>query len=396
VVDKLLTGFDAPSATYLYIDKNMRDHGLFQAICRVNRLDGDDKKYGYIVDYRDLFNSLESAIVDYTSGALDGYDRGDIEGLLKGRVTSARTDLDEALERVRAICELVAPPGDTLQYQQYFCAAEPGDSEQLKRNEPKRAELYKVVAALARAYANLANEMGEAGYGEEEAVAIKEEVSHYAAVRDEVELGAGENVDLKQYEAGMRFLLDTYIQADPSETVAEFPDKGLVQLIVEMGGAAINELPEGVKSDPEAVAATIANNIRKVIIDERPNNPGYYDKMSRLLDALIEERRREAIDYKAYLESLIEQAGKVGRGEADDRYPEWADNGARRALHDFGLPDDHAQSVDKAVMETKPDGWIGNAIKERKVSLAVVDALPPDFDRIDELMALVKVRNEYR
>jgi type I restriction enzyme R subunit len=64
VVDKLLTGFDAPSATYLYIDKTMRDHGLFQAICRVNRLDGDDKKYGYIIDYRDLFKSLESAITD--------------------------------------------------------------------------------------------------------------------------------------------------------------------------------------------------------------------------------------------------------------------------------------------------------------------------------------------
>ena len=83
VVDKLLTGFDAPSATYLYIDKKMRDHGLFQAICRVNRLDGDDKDYGYIVDYQDLFNSLEDAITDYTCGALDGYEKQDIEGLLE-------------------------------------------------------------------------------------------------------------------------------------------------------------------------------------------------------------------------------------------------------------------------------------------------------------------------
>ena len=91
VVDKLLTGFDAPPATYLYIDKTMRDHGLFQAICRVNRLDGEDKDYGYIVDYRDLFNSLRSAITDYTTGALDGYDKQDIDGLLKDRVdTGAR------------------------------------------------------------------------------------------------------------------------------------------------------------------------------------------------------------------------------------------------------------------------------------------------------------------
>ena len=86
VVDKLLTGFDAPPATYLYIDKKMRDHGLFQAICRVNRLDGDDKDYGYIVDYQDLFNSLRSAITDYTGDALDGYDKEDVEGLLSDRL----------------------------------------------------------------------------------------------------------------------------------------------------------------------------------------------------------------------------------------------------------------------------------------------------------------------
>ncbi len=94
VVDMLLTGFDAPSATYLYIDKQMRDHGLFQAICRVNRLDEEDKEYGYIVDYKDLFHSLERSIHDYTSDALDGYDREDVEGLLSDRVEKARERLE--------------------------------------------------------------------------------------------------------------------------------------------------------------------------------------------------------------------------------------------------------------------------------------------------------------
>ena len=89
VVDKLLTGFDAPPATYLYIDKQMHDHGLFQAICRVNRLDGDDKEYGYIIDYKDLFKSLEGAVQDYTSGALDGYDKEDVAGLLEDRLDKA-------------------------------------------------------------------------------------------------------------------------------------------------------------------------------------------------------------------------------------------------------------------------------------------------------------------
>src|SRR5436305_1799244 len=199
VVDKLLTGFDAPSATYLYIDKKMQDHGLFQAICRVNRLDGDDKDYGYIVDCRDLFNSLESAIVDYTGGALDGYEKEDVEALLSDRIEKAREDLEEALERIHALCEPVEPPKNTLQYQHYFCAIEQGSAEQLKASEPRRVELYKAVAGLTRAYANLANEMGLAGYSPSETATIKSEVDHFANVRAEVKLGAGEDSAFKQY-----------------------------------------------------------------------------------------------------------------------------------------------------------------------------------------------------
>ena len=120
VVDKLLTGFDAPSATYLYIDKKMQDHGLFQAICRVNRLDKDDKEYGYIIDYKDLFNSLKNSIQDYTSGAFDKYDKKDVAGLLEDRLTKAKERLDETRETIKALCESVAPPKDTAAYIRYF------------------------------------------------------------------------------------------------------------------------------------------------------------------------------------------------------------------------------------------------------------------------------------
>jgi type I restriction enzyme R subunit len=164
VVDKLLTGFDAPPATYLYIDKEMRDHGLFQAICRVNRLDGDDKEYGYIIDYKDLFKSLESAVHDYTSGALDGYDKEDVAGLLKDRLAKARERLEETREAVKALCEPVDAPRDTVAYLRYFCAKDSGNAEQLKTNEPNRVALYKRVATFVRAYANLANELPDAGY----------------------------------------------------------------------------------------------------------------------------------------------------------------------------------------------------------------------------------------
>lgn len=397
VVDKLLTGFDAPSATYLYIDKKMRDHGLFQAICRVNRLDGDDKDYGYIIDYQDLFNSLEGAITDYTSGALDAYEKKDIEGLLSDRIEKAREDLDEALERVRALVEAVAPPKNTLQYQQYFCSMEQGNNEQLKANEPKRVELYKSVAAVTRAYANLANEMTAAGYTDTEAEAIKKEIAHYIDVRAEVKLGAGEDVDFKQYEAGMRFLLDTYIQASASEVVSDFEETGLIDLIVKLGAGAIDKLPKGIKNDPEAVAETITNNMRKVIIDERAMNPKFYDKMSELLDAIIEARRKAAIEYEEYLAKLLEAAKQLGTKDSGVRYSAWANNGAKRALVDFFFPDEEfAIEIDTVVRHTKPDAWVGNSMKERLVKNALKKALPGDFNRLDELFELVKARDEYR
>jgi type I restriction enzyme R subunit len=337
-----------------------------------------------------------SAITDYTSGALEGYEKKDIDGLLSDRIEKAREDLDEALERIRALCEPVEPPKNTLQYQRYFCAAEQGNADQLKANEPKRVELYKAVAALTRAYGNLANEMDDAGYTSAEITAIKEEIVHYAAVRDEVKLGAGEDVDFKQYEAGMRRLLDTYISADPSEVISDFGDTGLIQLIVQMGAGAVDKLPAGIKKDPEAIAETITNNVRKLIIDERPLNPKYYDRMSELLDAILEARRQGSLDYKDYLDKLVKHAAKIGRGESDTEYPDWTDNGARRALVDFlGADADLARRVDEAVMTSKPDSWVGHPMKEKVVKRAVTAVLPDDFDEVEELFELVRARHEY-
>ncbi|MEE4202386.1 MAG: HsdR family type I site-specific deoxyribonuclease [Halieaceae bacterium] len=135
VVDKLLTGFDAPAATCLYIDKTMQDHGLFQAICRVNRLDGEGKDYGYIIDYKDLFKSLEGAVSDYTSSALDAYDQDDVEGLLKNRLEEAHEDLEQAREAIKALCEPVAAPRGELDYFRYFCAQ---DSRRERSARPGR------------------------------------------------------------------------------------------------------------------------------------------------------------------------------------------------------------------------------------------------------------------
>ena len=109
VVDKLLTGFDAPAATYLYIDKQMRDHNLFQAICRVNRVDVEEKDFGYIIDYQDLFDAIRNIIEDYTTEAFDGYEKEDVQDLLTNRLAEARKGLEAALQAVVTLCEVVVP-----------------------------------------------------------------------------------------------------------------------------------------------------------------------------------------------------------------------------------------------------------------------------------------------
>ena len=178
-------------------------------------------------------------------------------------------------------------PRDTAAYLRYFCAAESGNVEELKSNESKRVTLYRLVAALLRAYANLANEMNESGYSESEAREIGAEVGYYEKVRQEVKLASGDYIDLKMYEPAMRHLLDTYIRAEDSEQLSAFDDVTLMQLIVERGDAAVDALPEGIRKNREAVAETIENNVRRLIIDETAVNPKYYEKMSELLDALI-------------------------------------------------------------------------------------------------------------
>lgn len=372
VVDKLLTGFDAPPATCLYIDKHMQDHGLFQAICRVNRLDTEDKEYGYVIDYKDLFNCLENSFSDYTSGAFDGYDREDVAGLLENRLTKAGERLEAAREAVKALCEPVEAPKDTAAHLRYFCAKESGNAEQLAENEQNRLTLYKHVAAFVRAYANLANELAEAGYSAAEIEALKAEVNHFESVRNEVKLASGDYIDLKMYEPAMRHLIDTYIRAEESQKISAFDDLSLVELLVRRGPGAVDMLPDGIRKNREAVAETIENNVRKLIIDEHPINPKYYDRMSELLDALIQQRKKEALDYQEYLRQIAELSRKVSNPASGSDYPVRLDSPAKRALYDnLNQNEPLALLLHGAITASLQDDWRNNAFKVRKVRLAI-------------------------
>jgi type I restriction enzyme, R subunit len=395
VVDKLLTGFDAPPCTYLYIDKSMQDHGLFQAICRTNRLDGEDNDFGYIVDYKDLFKKVENAIAVYTS-ELDHSDGSgvDPEILLKDRLTKGREHLDNAFEAIAMLCEPVEPPKGELEHIHYFC----GNTEipdDLKEREPRRAALYKATAALVRAFANIADEMEAAGYSESDISRIRQALDRYLKLREIIRKASGESLDMKAYEADMRHLIDTYIEADEPRKISPFDNLSLLELIVKTGIAdAINRMPDGIKSSRGAIAETIENNVRSKIIKEHLNDPAFYDKMSALLDEIIAARKAKAIEYEEYLKRIAELAKKVEAGQAEDT-PEEVNTPGRRALYNnLSKNRDLALKIDEAVKKTRPDGWRGVQAREQVIKRALYDVLE-DVADVERIFLIIKQQREY-
>ncbi|MCI0692877.1 HsdR family type I site-specific deoxyribonuclease [candidate division KSB1 bacterium] len=420
VVDKLLTGFDAPSCTYLYIDKRMQDHGLFQAICRTNRLDGEDKDFGYIVDYKDLFKKVENAIAVYTSELDHSAGGADPEVLVQDRLKKGKERLEQALEIPALLCEPVQPPKGELEHIHYFC----GNTEiptDLQEREPQRAALYKATASLVRAYANLADELEAAGYGSADIARIKQELDHYLKLREIIRHASGESLDLKAYEADMRHLIDTYIQADEPRKILPFDGMPLLELIVKTGIAnAIATQLGGLKGNKNAIAETIENNVRSKIIKEHLNDPAFYEKMSALLDEIIAARKAKAIEYEEYLKRIAELARKVEAGQADDTPAELKESPGLRALYNNlkkpvsvteqtgNLVKDEQEEymvsgdpvlklalrIDEAVKQVRPDSWRGVEPRERVIKQALFDVLRDEND-VERIFLIIKAQKEY-
>lgn len=400
VVDKLLTGFDAPSCTYLYIDKSMQDHGLFQAICRVNRLDSDDKKFGFIVDYKDLFKKLVNekgtgAIQVYTEALdYDQFEAKECDILLQDRLSKGREWLDHALEEVELLCEQVEPPKGDLEYMRYFCG-NPELPEDLKAREVQRTALYKATANLLRAYANIGDDMEAAGYSPSASEHIKNRVDHYLKLRDVIKNVANEKIDLKAYEADMRYLIDRYIQAEESVVISPFADMPILDIIEKSGIAeAISSLPDGIRANREAVAETIENNVRSHIIKNHLLDPAYFEKISKLLDEIIKFRKENAEKYKEYLQKIADLARKATAAQPDDM-PTSLNTKAKRVLYgNLGKNEALALQINDAVMDSKQDGFRGNQAKENAIKYAIYKVVN-DVEEVERIFAIVKQQSDY-
>ena len=395
VVDKLLTGFDAPSCSYLYIDKSMQDHGLFQAICRTNRLDGDDKQFGYIVDYKDLFNKVQGAIAVYTKELDDAEEGASAAINLKDRLKQGRETLEVAREAFAYLCDPVQPPKSELDFIHYFC----GNieiPEELAETEPLRERLYQCVAILVRSYAALADNLIEAGYTAGEAAILQAEIERSVALRETVRHASGETIDLKAYEADMRYLIDTYIKADEAHRISNFDNIGLLDLIVKSGIAdAINSLPKGIKSDQGAVAETIANNIRSKILQQKVNDPAFYERMSDVLDDVIADIRARRITYEEFLQKIADLAKQVQAGKGGDT-PVALDTPAKRALYNnLGENLALALAIDAEVKLKAPDNFRGNRARENIIKQALLPLLNNDIAEVERIFEIIKAQSDY-
>jgi len=398
VVSKLLTGFDAPSCSYIYLDNELHDHNLFQAICRTNRLDGDDKDYGHIVDFKKLFDDVQEAIAVYSSDELD-IDQGNggtNNVQLKDWLKEGKKQLDAAREALRYLCEPVSLPREMEQFLHYFCG-DAANPQALTDTEPLRITFYKSVASFVRAYADIAQDLTEAGYSDAEAAALQKEVEFYGDTRAAIKKHSGEELDIKPFEADMRRLLNTYVQADPAADVGNLNSLSLTELIIETGihDAIARKLNEKGKLSKNAIAEGIINNVRKTIIRDQLTDPRFYAEMSKLLEDLIKQSRTDAAAYEAFLKKAEELVKRMARKEPGPGVPAVIhgkpeaivlfNNLASIPSTTFQCPADDdvkaelALELDQAMREHAPAGWKGDIDGPRGIQ--VMNALFPVMAR---------------
>jgi type I restriction enzyme R subunit len=413
VVSKLLTGFDAPSCTYIYLDNEMRDHNLFQAICRTNRLDGDDKDYGHIVDYKELFEQVQNSIAVYNSDELDIDEGGGQSNvILKDWLKEGKAQLDATREALRYLCEPVAQPREMEHYLHYFCG-DADDPNALTTTEPLRITFYKAVVSFLRAYAAIVQNLAEAGYSDAEIKALENETKLYGDIRGAIKRHSGEELDIKPYEADMRHLINTYIQADPAADLGNLSSLSLTELIIETGihNAIARKLNEKGKLSRNAIAEGIINNVRKTIIREQLTDPRFYEEMSKLLDDLIKQKRDDTESYEKFLKQAEALVKRLARKQPTAGIPAML-HGKSEAIVLFNnllsIPattfqcpvngDEKAAlalEIDLAMRERAPAGWKGDETREKQVLNALFPIMSRDRTATEAIFEIIKHQGGY-
>ena len=222
--------------------------------------------------------------------------------IVKNWLEEGKKKLNAAREELKYLCEPVVQPREMEQYLHYFCG-DASDSNALSETEVLRISFYKAVATFIRAFAAISQDFSDAGYKDADIAALNNEFEFFSDTRAAIKKHSGEELDIKPYEADMRHLINTYIQADHADPLGSVDKYSLVELIIETGihDAIAKKLNEKGKLSNNAVAEGIINNVRKTIVREQLTDPRFYAEMSMLLDDLIELKRNITESYEDFL-----------------------------------------------------------------------------------------------
>ncbi len=317
VVDKLLTGFDAPRNTVLYLCRILREHTLLQAIARVNRL-FDGKEYGYIVDYASVLGELDSALTMYS--AFEGFDENEITGSL----TSIKSEIERLPERYSALWDIFKPVKHSYDEEEY---------ERLLADDELRAEFYTRLTDYSKNLAiALSSEYFMTEIDDETLRRYKADLRKFQLLRASVKIRYAEAIDYRDFEPRIKKLLDTHIQASEvtqlNEPVNIFDDK-MFRQVKDDRGIGKSTGTTASKAD------IIAHATRKVISEKMEEDPAFYHKFSKLIQQAIDDFRAKRISDLDYLNRVAEIRNKVV-GKVHDDVPEKLENNDE-AMAYFGV-----------------------------------------------------------
>jgi type I restriction enzyme R subunit len=302
VVSKLLTGFDAPRNTVLYVCKPLREHNLLQAIARVNRLcdDGEaEKEFGFIIDYEGLLGELDSALSTYS--ALEGYETGD----LAGTVHDIREEIRKLPQLHDQLWDLFKPVKNKKDMEQF---------EQLLADEAVRQDFYERLRSFSRClHICLSSDKLLEVFDDDKIDAMKRDWKQFNELRRSVQLRYQEVVDLKEFEPKIQKLLDEHVVAMPAVTIIELVNindpSALTAVLQEQG------ISEASKAD------RIASATRRAITERMDEDPAFYRQFSELLEETIQAYREKRLSERDYLNNIVEVADKVARKDRGSEVP---------------------------------------------------------------------------
>ena len=393
VCSKLLTGFDAPICQVLYIDKELKEHGLLQAIARTNRLH-EGKDYGLIVDYRGLIEKLDAAMDMYSGAGLENFDSGDLKGVVVD-VMSAVGDLRNAYSQLVELFTPVADIGDSEAVEVFLAA------------EKLREDFYNRLCAFGRALNLVLNaEQAYNAVPKEERKKYQDTFIFFSKVRRSIKIRYCDSVDNSEYEPLMQNLLDTHLSV-----------AGLKQITNPIDILNKDDFEKELEDlgSLRAKADAITSRMTRSISEKRDENPAYYDSFSKRIKEALDLYKEKVISEAEYLQKMRTIMEDYHAGKSTVSYPERIRNnihaqafyGVLNAIFDevedetitLDFIAEVAEEITKIIAAHSQVDWSNNKTIHDRISQAIDDlfyeyekkyGLKLSFDVVDKIIDNVK------